>query len=96
MQLLVDDGMYVYQGEIQMSGGDSVYQWSYEEPSLTSRYDQIVLISECLHQRFYEKLLTPKYVNSFILVSLTNRSHQVNIRRVISPCFALVLCDETG
>ena len=42
MKGLVEDVMYVSQGEILMYGEDVTYQWSCEYPSITSRYDQLV------------------------------------------------------
>ena len=44
---LGEDVIYVSQGQIPMSGGDTTYQWSLEEPGLTSRSDQLVDASTC-------------------------------------------------
>ena len=45
MQVFVEDVMYVYQGEIPISGGHAAYQWSCEEPGITSKPYQIVVTS---------------------------------------------------
>ena len=83
----MEDVIYVSQGGIPMSVGDAAYQWSCEDPGLTSRYDQIVGASACLYKSFFAKLLTPKDGVNFILASLTNRIHQVDSRILIGPCF---------
>ena len=42
IQLLVEDAIYIYQDEMLISGGDSAYQWTCEDPSNNSRSDQLV------------------------------------------------------
>ena len=91
MTVLVEDTMCVSQGEAPMSGGDTMYQWSYEESCITSMSDKLVGTLSCPHQIFYEKLLTPKEGGTFILAIPTNRSHQVISRSLIILCLS-VLC----
>ena len=79
-----------------MSGGDDAYNLIYEEPGITSQSDQLVRILACPHKVFYVKILNPKDDGSFILESLTNRSHQVNSRILTVPCFSVVVHDETS
>ena len=86
MQALVEDAMYVSQGDIPMSEGDTAYHWSCEESVLTSRYYQLVDVSACPQQRFSAKILTPKDGSSFILERTTNGIYQVNLRILYGPC----------
>ena len=72
-----------------LSVGYSAYQCIYEESGLTSRYNQLSGTQECLQRSFYEKKLTPKSGGSFILESLTNRSHQVDLVSLHGPCLVL-------
>ena len=65
------------------------------EPELTSYSDQPVGYSAYPQRSFLAKLLTPKGSGSFILEILTNRSHWVNLRSLISPCFAVIVYNET-
>ena len=95
MQVLVEDVVYVSQCGIPMYVWDALYLWICDDPGLISWSDQIVGAAACSHQSFSSKLLTPKDVSSFILVNITNRSHQVNSRSMIGPCFAVVVYDET-
>ena len=53
VQDLVEYATCVSHGEIPMPGGDTAYQWSYDNPSLTSRSYQQVVASECLKQIFH-------------------------------------------
>ena len=66
------------------------------DPEITSRSDLPVESSAYPQKRFYENTLTPKDNSSFILASLTNRSHQVNSRSLLGPCFAVVMYNENG
>ena len=61
-----------------MPVGYAEYQWSCEEPVITSRYDQLVVESYFPHKIFYVKLLTPKGGGIFTLVSTTNITYQVS------------------
>ena len=88
--------MYVSQGEMTISGGNSAYNWSCEDPGLTSWSDHLVGVPAYPHKILSAKLLTPRDGVSFILAGLTNISHQLNSRSLIVPCFAVFLCDETG
>ena len=73
-----------------MSEGDSMYQWSCEDPGITSLPDQIVGALAGPQKSFSENILTPKYRGIFILASLINRSHQVNSRILLVPCFSVI------
>ena len=95
IHVLVKDAMYVSRGEIPMYVGDAEYQWIYEDSGLTSQYDQLAGVLAWMHQIFSAKLLTPKDGSSFILASLTSRSHQVNYRILLVPCFTVVVYNET-
>ena len=64
-------------------------------PELKSRSDQKMWASDYPHWSFSAKLLTPKGGSSFIVEILTNRSHQVNLRSLLIPCFAFVVYNET-
>ena len=66
-----------------------------EESGITSQSDQPAGVLACPQQSFSIKLLTPKYDGSFILAILTIRSHQVNSRILLGPCFAVVMYVET-
>ena len=66
-----------------------------KESGLTSWSDQPEVVWACPKQSFYAKLLTPKDGGSFVLGSLTNRSHEVNSRSLFFPCFAVVVYVET-
>ena len=44
-------------------------------------------LSSYPQQNLSAKLLTPKYISRWTLVILTNRSHQVDLRSLRSPCF---------
>ena len=79
--------MYASQGELPMSGGDSVHQWSCEDPGITSNSYQLVVISAFPQQIFSLKLPTPKGGGSFALASITSGSHQLNTRSLSGPCF---------
>ena len=67
----------------------------YLAPELTSWYDQPLGASAYPQLRSSENIVTPKDNSNFILVSLTNRSHQVNSRSLLVPCFTVVVYDET-
>ena len=67
-----------------------------EDSSLTSRYYQPAGVSACLKLILYASILTPNDDVSFILESLTNRSHQVNSIIPLGPCFAVFVYDENG
>ena len=66
-----------------------------EDYGLNSRSDEPLGVSACPQLSFSEKLVTPKGVGGFILASLTNRSHQVNSRILLGPCFKFVVYVET-
>ena len=85
--------MYIYQWEIPMYVEDEVHQWSCEESGLTLRHDQLVDTSACPMISFFADLLTPKDEGIFILKSLTNISHQVNLFSLRGSClFFNILC----
>ena len=65
-------------------------------PELTSRSDQPVGASDYPQWSFCTNLLTPKDGGRFTLESLTNRSHQVDLRSPHSPCLISCVQDETG
>ena len=65
-----------------------------EDYGLTSRYDQPERILACPQQSFYANILTPKDGGRFVLASLTDRSHQVNSRNLLGPCFTVVVYVE--
>ena len=46
MQVLLEDVMFILQGEIMMSVGDATYPWRREKLSLNSQSDQLVGVSE--------------------------------------------------
>ena len=87
MQVLVEYVVYVSQVKIPMSGGDAAYQWICEEPSLTSRSDQVVGALVWPQKFFSLKLLTPKDSGRFTLASPSNRIHQMDSRNLCVPCF---------
>ena len=80
------------------------YQYQLEEcwssvdlclpPEITQRSNQQVWDLDDLEWSFYANLLTPKVGSSFTLESLTNRSRQINLRSLLSPCFAVVVYNE--
>ena len=85
VQGLVEDVMYVSQGKIPIYEGGATYQWSCEESGLTSWSDQLAFTSAGLQRSLYSNILTPKCGGSFILASLTNRSHQVDLKSLRGP-----------
>ena len=88
--------MYISQGELPMSGWYAYHHKNFEEPSLTSRSDQLVGAFSCHHQSFYSKLLTPKYGVSFTFASLTNGIQQFNLISLCILCFVSFFSDERG
>ena len=65
-------------------------------PKLNSRSDKSLGDSDYSYQRLSANILHPKYSGSFILESLTNRSHQVNSIILCGPCFAVVCLIKPG
>ena len=65
---------------------DKVHKWSCEDPGLTLRHDQLVDTYVCPMISFFVDLLTPKDDGIFILKSLTNISHQVNLLSLRGLC----------
>ena len=65
-----------------------------EDYSLPSWSDQPAGVLACLQWIFSSKLLNPKDDGSFILASLTNKSHQIYSRILLGPCFAVVVYVE--
>ena len=55
-------------------------------PDINLLYDQPVRTSSYPQRKFYVQLLNPTDGGSFTLASLTNISHQVNLRSLRSPC----------
>ena len=70
-----------------MFGWGSVYQWSCDDPSITSWSDQLVGELKFPQISFSANISTPKDSGSFILVNLANISHQVGLRILCRLCF---------
>ena len=87
MQELVEDLMYVYQGNIIMFGGYDAYQWICEEYGLTSLSDQLVGTSAYPKRILFANQSNPKYISIFIFASITRRSHQAKSRIMLGLCF---------
>ena len=88
MQGLVEDSMYVSQGEMIMSGGDSdqgigtvPIAWTYLAVHSTKR--QLSLRTKNLTA----KTLSLNKGGQFVLAILSNRIHQVNLRSLCGPFF---------
>ena len=95
MQLLVEDVMYFSQGGIPMSTEGMLH-------IIATRGVRSYLTVWSTSRRIYmpsEKLLfkdiDPERCRYLILEILTNRSHQVNSRNLLGPCFTVVLYIET-
>ena len=63
-------------------------------PDITSRYYKSVGASAYPQWSFSAKLLIPQDKSSFTLVSITNKTHQVNLRSLCSPRFVSFSLDE--
>ena len=91
MQVLVENQIYVFHVEMPMSIGDAEYRGGVV---LGDRYKLVVIIPRRVfsypQKRITERLKSQKNDGSIILVSLTNRSHQVHPRSLLGPCFAVV------
>ena len=66
-----------------------------DNSGITSQSDQPAGVPSCLQRRFSANILTPKDNVSFILASVTNRSHPVNSRSLLDSCFTVSVYIET-
>ena len=66
-----------------------------KESGLTSRSDHPAGIFQCPYQSVSASLINQKDGGSFILASLTNRSHQLNSIIMFSPYFSVVEYNDT-
>ena len=64
---------------------------------LRKKYDQVEVTSVFPERTFSKKIPTQKDGSSSILETLTNGSHQVNLKSMYDPyCFKNIVWDETG